>query len=86
MVKLVDTPASGVGGASCAGSSPALGTTFKSDVPDIDLKPALKRGGFFMPAIQLVSAKTRNTNILIPINFHITIAIIDYQISALPKH
>lgn len=24
-----------------------------------------------MPVIQLVSAKTRNTNILIPINFHL---------------
>ena len=24
-----------------------------------------------MPAIQLVSVKTRNTNILIPINFHL---------------
>ncbi|CAI8796828.1 hypothetical protein EMIT0357P_10794 [Pseudomonas marginalis] len=27
--------------------------------------------GFFMPVIQLVSAKTRNTNILIQINFHL---------------
>ncbi|MDY7064728.1 hypothetical protein PsexTeo8_11460 [Pseudomonas extremaustralis] len=27
--------------------------------------------GFFMPVIQSVSAKTRNTNILIPINFHL---------------
>lgn len=27
--------------------------------------------GFFMPLIQLVSPKTRNTNILIPINFHL---------------
>ncbi|AZD17688.1 hypothetical protein C4K25_4782 [Pseudomonas chlororaphis] len=27
--------------------------------------------GFFMPVIQSLSVKTRNTNILIPINFHI---------------
>ncbi len=27
--------------------------------------------GFFMPVIQLLRCKTRNTNILIPINFHI---------------
>ena len=27
--------------------------------------------GFFMPLNQLLSAQTRNTNILIPINFHL---------------
>ncbi|CAI8723735.1 hypothetical protein EMIT0232MI5_110198 [Pseudomonas sp. IT-232MI5] len=27
--------------------------------------------GFFMPVNQLLSVQTRNTNILIPINFHI---------------
>ena len=27
--------------------------------------------GFFMPENQLLSAQTRNTNILIPINFHL---------------
>ena len=27
--------------------------------------------GFFMPKIQVLRAKTRNTNILIPINFHL---------------
>lgn len=27
--------------------------------------------GFFMPVIQELSVKTQNTNILIPINFHI---------------
>ncbi len=35
MVKLVDTPASGVGDASRGGSSPLLGTKYKSPVTEV---------------------------------------------------